>query len=112
MSRLNESQDKEIVQRLQQSMKALDDVCEPADIPSLATLESRVREQRRIKRRANLVEIICFWFVALTIITLGTLLFVSSPAVYLGIQVLGTVIAVSVAVVSLVRHRKETMHHE
>ncbi|KAA8786091.1 hypothetical protein ABIE27_005640 [Paenibacillus sp. 4624] len=112
MSRSNESQDQEIVRRLQQSMRALDDVCEPADIPSLATLESRVREQRRIKRRANLVEIICFWLVALMVITLATLLFVSSPAVYLGIQVLGTVIAVIVAALWLVRHRKETMHHE
>ncbi|MGQ8875074.1 YxlC family protein [Paenibacillus sp. TSA_86.1] len=112
MSRSNETQDQEIVQRLQHSMKALDDVCEPANIPSLASLESRVREQRRLKRRANLIELICFLVVALMVITLGTLLIVSSPAVYLGIQALGTVIAVIAATLWLVRQRKETMHHE
>ncbi|MBB6021113.1 hypothetical protein HNR77_002194 [Paenibacillus sp. JGP012] len=112
MSGSDETQEKELLQQLQQSMKALDDVCEPADIPSLASLESRVREQRRIKHKANLVEMLCFWLVALMVITLGTLLFVSAPAVYLGIQVLGTAIAIIAAALWFVRHRKETVHHE
>ncbi|GGH67083.1 hypothetical protein GCM10008014_48150 [Paenibacillus silvae] len=111
MSPSDESQEKELLQQLQQSMKALDDVCEPADIPSLASLESHVREQRRIKHRANLVEMLCFWLVALMVITLGTLLFVSAPAVYLGIQVMGTVIGI-IAALWFVRHRKETVDHE
>lgn len=112
MSGSDETQEKELLQQLQQSMEVLDDVCEPADIPSLASLETFVREQRRIKRRANLVEMLCFWLVALMVITLGILLFVSAPAVYLGIQVLGTVIAIVAAALWFVRHRKGTVHHE
>ncbi|CAI6084707.1 hypothetical protein PAECIP112173_04378 [Paenibacillus sp. JJ-100] len=112
MSRSNETSEQEVVSRLQQSMKALDDVCEPAEIPSLASLESRVREHRRIKRRAHLVEMLCFWLVALLVIALGTLLFVSSPVVFLGIQVLGTVLAVIAATLWFIRQRREMAHHE
>lgn len=112
MSRPNDISEQEVVQRLQQSMKALDDVCEPADIPSLAALESRVREQRRAKRRANIIEILFFWLTALMVITLGVLLFLSSPAVYLGIQVLSTIIAFIAAAFWFIRQRKEAAGHE
>ncbi|MBY0116405.1 YxlC family protein [Paenibacillus xylanexedens] len=111
MSRSDDAQEQEVVERLQQHMKVLDDAFEPTSIPSLGSLEAQVRERKQIRRRANWIEIICFWLVGLLAITFGALFFVSAPALYLGIQALGTAVAVILVVIWAGRRRKE-VHHE
>ncbi|WFR64627.1 YxlC family protein [Paenibacillus amylolyticus] len=111
MSRSDDEQEQDVVERLQQHMRVLDDAFEPANIPSLGSLEAQVRERRQIRRRTNWIEMICFWLVGLLVIVFGTLLFVSAPALYLGIQAFGTAVAVILAVVWAGRRRKE-VHHE
>uniref|UniRef100_UPI0028E912D9 DUF5345 family protein n=1 Tax=Paenibacillus xylanexedens TaxID=528191 RepID=UPI0028E912D9 len=76
MSRSDDAQEQEVVERLQQHMKVLDDVFEPTSIPSLDALEAQVRERRQSRRRANWIEMICFWLVGLLAITFGALFFV------------------------------------
>lgn len=110
MGRSDDEQEQEIVQRLQQQMKMLDDAYEPASIPSLGFLEAQVKERRRIRRRANWIEMICFWMVGLLAIAFGVLLFASAPALYLGIQALATAVAVIAAVIWAGRRRKEVRH--
>ncbi|MCP1423023.1 hypothetical protein J3D43_001539 [Paenibacillus xylanexedens] len=111
MSRSDDAQEQEVVERLQQHMKVLDGACEPTSIPSLGALEAQVRERRQIRRRANWIEMICFWLVGLLAITFSALFFVSAPALYLGIQALGTAVAVILVVIWAGRRRKE-VHHE
>ncbi|WP_440112623.1 YxlC family protein [Paenibacillus sp. QZ-Y1] len=110
MNRSDEQDEQEIVARIQQQMNVLDDAYEPVSIPSLASLESQVREQRRMKRRANRLEMILFWAVGLLVLTCGVLLFQSAPALYLGIQALSVGAAITVAIIWAGRRQKETWH--
>ncbi|MFS0873463.1 DUF5345 family protein [Paenibacillus xylanilyticus] len=112
MSRTDEQDEQELLIRLQQQMKVLDDAYEPVSIPSLASLEVQVRERRRIKRRKNLIEMILFWVVGLLVIASGALLFLSAPALYLGIQAIGVGAAVIAAIIWAGKNRKEEAHHE
>ncbi len=110
MSRSDDAQEQEVVERLQQHMKVLDDAFEPTSIPSVGALEAQVRERRQIRRRTNWIEMICFWLVGLLAITFGALFLASAPALYLGIQAFGTVVAVILAVTWAGRRRKEVRH--
>jgi len=110
MGRSDDEQEQEVVERLQQHMRVLDDAFEPANIPSLGSLEAQVRERRQIIRRTNWIEMICFWLVGLFAIVFGTLLFVSAPALYLGIQAFGTAVAVILVMIWAGRRRREVRH--
>ncbi|WP_458463606.1 YxlC family protein [Paenibacillus sp.] len=110
MGRSDNEQEQEVVERLQQHMKVLDDAFEPTSIPSLGSLEAQVRERRQIRRRSNWIEMICFWLVGLLAITFGVLFLVSAPALYLSIQALGTAVALILAVIWAGRRRKEIRH--
>jgi hypothetical protein len=112
MSRSEEQDEQEILARMQQQMKVLDDAYEPVNIPSLASLEAKVKERRQLRRRANRIELIMFWIVGLFIVAFGALLLHSAPALYLGIQVASLVAAIAVAAIWSGRRRKETTHHE
>ncbi|WP_145051605.1 YxlC family protein [Paenibacillus xylanexedens] len=107
MNRSDEQAQREMLERLNQQMKVLDEAYEPVNIPSLASLEAQVKERRQSKRRADQVEMLLFWLVGIMLLTLGALLIRSSPAVYLGIQVLSVVAAIAIALI-LVGKRKET----
>ena len=111
MSRSEEQDEQEIVMRIQQQMRVLDDAYEPANIPSLATIEAQVKERRQMRRRANRIEMILFWIAGLFIISFGAFLLHSAPALYLGIQAISLCAAIVVAVSWSGRRRKET-HHE
>ncbi|MCG7380316.1 YxlC family protein [Paenibacillus sp. ACRSA] len=109
MNRSDEQAQREMLERLNQQMKVLDEAYEPVNIPSLASLEAQVKERRQSKRRADRVEMLLFWLVGIMLLTLGALLIRSSPAVYLGIQALSVVAAIAIALI-LVGKRKETTH--
>ncbi|MET3939975.1 anti-sigma-K factor RskA [Paenibacillus sp. PvP094] len=112
MSRTDEQDEQELLERLQQQMKVLDDAYEPVSVPSLASLEVQVRERRRIKRRKSLIEMILFWVIGLMVIASGALLFLSAPALYVGIQAVGVAAAVTAAIIWASKHRKEEASHE
>ncbi|MCZ1264573.1 hypothetical protein SAMN04487896_5477 [Paenibacillus sp. ov031] len=110
MSRSEEQDEQEILKRMQQQMRVLDDAYEPVNIPSLASIEAQVKERKQMRRRANRIEMIFFWIVGLFIIAFGALLFHSAPALYLGIQAISLCAAIAVGVIWSGRRRKETRH--
>lgn len=110
MNRSEEQAEREMLERLNQQMKVLDEAYEPMNIPSIASLEAQARERRQSRRRADRLEMFLFWLVGIMLLTLGALLIRSSPAVYLGIQVLSVVAAIAVTLMLVSKRGKETTH--
>lgn len=107
----SEKEELELVQQLQQQLKILDDAYEPTNIPSIASLAAQVKERRQMRQRANRLELIIFWILALLVLAAGVMLFQSAPIFYLGIQAVGTGLAIGFVVIWAVRRqRKETRH--
>jgi ABC-type multidrug transport system fused ATPase/permease subunit len=97
----------DVVDRLLEDLRKLDQVVQHSSSPSVETWEGIVKEQWKLTKRKRIGETILFCMVALLLISGGYTFIFSAPWLLAVIQVIGLAVAVGILVFDRSTHREE-----